>query len=80
MKLLASRERVLTTFRHEEPDHVPCWLDASPEWKALAQDYLALPDEEALLHYWGAVFLLPETPVENVIVVYETIRDYGGYH
>jgi uroporphyrinogen decarboxylase len=25
-------------------------------------------------------YLLPETPVENVIAVYETIREYGGYH
>ncbi|NOZ73328.1 MAG: hypothetical protein GXP38_15725 [Chloroflexi bacterium] len=56
MKSLTSRERVLTTFRHEEPDHVPCWLGASPEWKALAQDYLTLPDEEALLHYLGDDF------------------------
>jgi uroporphyrinogen decarboxylase len=24
-------------------------------------------------------FLLPETPVENVIAVYETIQEYGGY-
>ncbi len=25
-------------------------------------------------------YLLPETPVENVIAVYETIREYGGYN
>jgi uroporphyrinogen decarboxylase len=24
-------------------------------------------------------YLLPETPVENVFVMYETVREYGGY-
>ncbi len=24
-------------------------------------------------------YLLPETPVENVLAMYETVRDYGGY-
>ena len=24
-------------------------------------------------------YLLPETRVENVIVMYETVREYGGY-
>jgi uroporphyrinogen decarboxylase len=24
-------------------------------------------------------YLLPETPVENVIAMYETVREYGGY-
>jgi uroporphyrinogen-III decarboxylase len=24
-------------------------------------------------------YLLPETPVENVITMYETVREYGGY-
>jgi uroporphyrinogen decarboxylase len=24
-------------------------------------------------------YVLPETPVENVLAVYETIREYGGY-
>jgi uroporphyrinogen-III decarboxylase len=31
-----SRERVLTAFNHEEPDRVPCWCGASPEfWNKL---------------------------------------------
>jgi uroporphyrinogen-III decarboxylase len=25
-------------------------------------------------------YLLPETPVENVIAMYDTIREYGDYH
>ncbi len=52
-RTMTSRERVLTSFAHKEPDHAPCWLGASPEWKALACDYLALPDDEALLRYLG---------------------------
>ena len=56
MKSLTSRERVLTTYRHEEPDHVPCWLGASPEWKALACSYLDLSGDEALLRHLGDDF------------------------
>ena len=53
---MTSRERVLTTFRHEQPDRVPCWLGASPEFKQVAREYLHLPDDEALLHYLGDDF------------------------
>ena len=30
---MTSRERVLTSLSHHEPDRVPCWLGTSPEWK-----------------------------------------------
>jgi uroporphyrinogen-III decarboxylase len=50
---MTSRERVLTSLAHREPDHAPCWLGASPEWKALARNYLGLPDDESLLAYLG---------------------------
>jgi uroporphyrinogen-III decarboxylase len=53
---MSSRERVLAAFAHVEPDHVPCWLGASPEWKALARSYLGLPDDESLLVYLGDDF------------------------
>ncbi len=53
---LSSRQRVLTAFRHQEPDRVPCWLGASPEWRAIARDYLRLPDDEALSVYLGDDF------------------------
>ena len=53
---LSSRERVLAAFRHEEPDRVPCWLGASPEWKTLAREYLHLQDDERLLAYVGDDF------------------------
>ena len=54
--ILTSRERVLAAFRHQEPDRVPAWLGASPEWKQLAREHLSLPDDEALLRYLGDDF------------------------
>jgi uroporphyrinogen-III decarboxylase len=53
---MSSRQRVATAFEHREPDHVPCWLGASPEFKALACDYLSLPDDESLAIYIGDDF------------------------
>jgi len=53
---MTSRDRVLTALAHREPDHVPCWLGASPEWKEIARAHLALPDEESLLVYLGDDF------------------------
>ncbi len=51
-----SRERVLCAFAHQEPDRVPCWLGASPEWKEIASRRLGLANEEALLAYLGDDF------------------------
>ena len=34
------------------------------------------------VQWWAARVIdvnLPETPVENVIVMFDTIREYGGY-
>jgi hypothetical protein len=56
MKTLSSRQRVATAFEHREPDHVPCWMGASPEFKAKARDYLGLPDDESLSVYIGDDF------------------------
>ena len=53
---MTSRERVLTSLAHRDPDHVPCWLGASPEWKELARVYLGLPDDESLLAHLGDDF------------------------
>lgn len=55
-RLLTSRDRVLTSLAHREPDRVPCWLGASPEWKELARRYLGLPDDESLLMHLGDDF------------------------
>lgn len=46
-----SKERVLTTFNHEEPDRVPVWLGASPSFREKAVKHLGLPDDESLSWY-----------------------------
>jgi uroporphyrinogen decarboxylase len=53
---MTSRERVMAAFAFEEPDHVPCWLGASPEFRDLAREHLGLPDDESLSVYLGDDF------------------------
>ena len=43
-----SRERVLTAFAYREPDRVPCWCGASPEFWTKAKRELRIADDEAL--------------------------------
>lgn len=43
--MMTSRERVLTTFEHQEPDRVPCWCGSSPEFWRNAKQTLGLDDE-----------------------------------
>lgn len=45
---MTPRDRVLTTFAHEEPDRVPMWLGASPEFWDKARQSLGINDDEAL--------------------------------
>ena len=42
---MTPRERVLASFAHEEPDRVPLWFGASPEFWQSAQNQLSLNDE-----------------------------------
>ena len=42
---MTSRERVLTAFEHKEPDRVPAWCGASPEFWENAKRSLSLDDE-----------------------------------
>ena len=42
---MTSKERVLTVFRHEEPDRIPCWFGSSPEFWDNAKRELSLDDE-----------------------------------
>jgi hypothetical protein len=42
---MTSRERVLAAFEHVEPDRVPAWCGASPEFWAKAKHSLSLDDE-----------------------------------
>ena len=53
---MTSKERVLTTFEFREPDRVPCWLGASPEFIDNAIKELGLNNEEELLQVFGDDF------------------------
>lgn len=46
-----SKERVLTAFKHKEPDRVPCWCGASPEFWQKAKQELKLDDEGLRLRF-----------------------------
>ena len=46
---MTSRERVLAAFSHVEPDRVPRWCGASPEFLAKARRQLNLTDNESFL-------------------------------
>jgi uroporphyrinogen-III decarboxylase len=53
---MTSRERVQAAFRFEEPDHVPAWMGASPEFRELMRKHLGLADDESLSQYIGDDF------------------------
>jgi len=67
---MTPRERVLTTYAHEEPDRVPRWCGASPEFVAKAQRQLGIADPERLFVRFGddfrrvhARYVGPEAPL-----------------
>ena len=87
MRSLTSRQRVLTAFEHREPDHVPCWMGASPEFRELGRDFLGLPDDESLSEYVGDDFRRVHTryvgpddrhPTENLTHLDATSRTPFG--
>ena len=53
---MTSKERVMTAFNYEEPDHVPAWMGASPEFRAMMQEHLGLDDDESLSVHIGDDF------------------------
>jgi uroporphyrinogen decarboxylase len=53
---MTSRERVLEAFAHREPDRVPFWVGASPEFRAIVRGALGLNDDEALSRFIGDDF------------------------
>lgn len=69
---MTSKERVLTTFRFGEPDRVPTWLGASPEFLNKAITELKLHSEEELLQLFGDDFrrvIAPYHPVDPERIV-----------
>lgn len=61
---MTSRERVLTAFAHREPDRVPAWLGAPPEFIALALQHHG---QHAILGGEWSPFW------------HDAIREYGAY-
>ncbi len=53
---MTSRERVLAAFAHEEPDRVPIWCGASPEFIAKARAQLGISGTEELFQRFGDDF------------------------
>jgi len=53
---MTSRERVLAAFAHEEPDRVPVWCGASPEFIAKAKRHLGMENTEDLFIRFGDDF------------------------
>jgi uroporphyrinogen decarboxylase len=51
-----SRERVRTAFAFREPDRVPAWMGASPEFRELARRRLSLASDEDLSVHIGDDF------------------------
>jgi uroporphyrinogen decarboxylase len=49
--MMNSRERVLTTFQHQQPDRVPMWCGASVEFWEKAKKQLSLDDEGLRLRF-----------------------------
>ncbi len=71
---MTSRERVLAAFAHVEPDIVPRWCGASPEFLAKARRQLNLPDDENFSVRIGddfrrvfAQYIGPERPANSTI-------------
>ena len=56
MSKMTSRERVLTAFAYREPDRVPVWCGASPEFMAKARQKMGLKTDEELRVRFGDDF------------------------
>jgi uroporphyrinogen decarboxylase len=54
--VMTSRERVLATFAHEEPDRAPVWCGASPEFLAKARRQLGIAETDQLFVRFGDDF------------------------
>ncbi|MCE5249464.1 uroporphyrinogen decarboxylase family protein [bacterium] len=48
---MTSRDRILTSFAHEEPDRVPAWCGSSPEFWEKSRQALGLDDEGLRLRF-----------------------------
>ncbi|MEN8230451.1 MAG: uroporphyrinogen decarboxylase family protein [Bacteroidota bacterium] len=72
-----SKERVLTTFEYREPDRVPVWLGASPEFINKAIEEFDLNSEEELLQLFGDDFRRVIAPYRYDDPEYENNTPFG---
>lgn len=76
---MTSRDRVLTAFAHEEPDRVPAWCGASPEFLDKAKQELGIGETEALFVRFGDDFrrvfarLPDDAPYSAADATYRTV-------
>lgn len=75
---MTSRERVMAAFAHEQPDRVPCWCGASPEFWEKAKRELTLDDEGLRVRFgddFRRVFAHYRLPDERLTegAVYKTV-------
>lgn len=68
--VMTSRDRVLAAFEHVEPDRVPAWCGASPEFWAKLKQRLKLDDDEQIrirlgddFRRVGARYVGPQRPL-----------------
>ena len=70
---MTSRQRVMAAFGFSEPDRVPAWLGASPEWRELAREDLGLADDESVSRHIRDDF-------RRVTAVYAGPEELGPAH
>ena len=70
---MTSKERVMAAFEHVEPDRVPAWLGASPEFRELAREHVGLEDDESLSLYLGDDF-------RRVFAAYAGPEEFGPFY
>ena len=64
---MTSRERVITSFEHTEPDRIPSWCGASPEFLEKSKRELGLDDEGLRVRFgddFRRVFAAYNGPIE----------------
>jgi uroporphyrinogen-III decarboxylase len=91
MSIMNSRERVLAAFSLTEPDHVPRWCGASPELvdallQHLTDYYIAVSQRtfdaaaDVMDVFFSHDYILEETPVANVVAMFDAVTEFGIYH
>ena len=91
MSIMNSRERVLAAFAHTEPDRVPRWCGTSPELvdallQHLTDYYIAVSQRtfdaaaDVMDVFFSYDYILEETPVKNVVAMFDAVTEFGIYH